>query len=155
MTMKNVLLVAVAATMFALPTLAQEQLLTVPLREPQRIYVCTTPEPILDVLTGLMQPPEKMVDRRSNYMLGKPDGTKDCDYLKDANGDLLAFSSLDNFVEVREETMTFGAEVVNFSLNKSKTPNGEIFFILMLSKPNQEGLYTDVIEPIGKMPDKP
>ena len=153
--MKKVLLAGFAVMVVASTALAQEQLLTVPLREPQRIYVCTTPAPVLDVLTGLMQPPEKMIDRRANYMLGKPDGTKDCDYLKDANGDLLAFSSLDNFVEVHEETMTFGAEVVNFSLNKSKTPNGEIFFALLLSKPNQEGLYTDVIEPIGKMPENP
>lgn len=153
--MKTIVLASVLASVCTTLVLAQSEPLQVPLAAPQRVFVCNTQAALLDVLNGIMQAPGTFVDRRDNYMLTRPDGTKDCDYFRDANGNVLLFATLENFTLVEEENMFFGTEQVNVGLYHGRhAGGGEVYLSLLLALP-VDGSYTKAVEPIGLMPDTP
>ncbi len=151
--MKTVLL---AGVLLAIATTASAQAVQyeLPLREAQQVFVCNNPEAVLDVVTGLMQEPADQVDKRSVYLAGKESQKNQCDYLRDAEGKILYFKTLSGFEKINEEERIISGQEVMLGLYRAQTPTGLAHFVLLFMKP-VDGLYTEVVEPIGLMPDNP
>ena len=152
--MKTVLLSTCLLMGVATNASAQAKRYELALRESQQVFVCNNPEAVLDVVTGLLQEPADQVDKRPQYMAGKDSKSNQCDYLRDAQGNVLLFLTLSDFEIIQEEKRFFAGQEVMFGLYRAQTPAGLAHFVLLFLKP-VNGLYTEIVEPIGLMPDQP
>ena len=151
--MKKVLLAASILATLGTSALAQQGPYKVELEKPQRVFVCTSPDPLMKVLDGFMQVPEKVEDRRGNYMIVQPGGVQACTYLKDEAGNVLIFKNLENFYLMGAQNLLLPGEQTNFGLYQAILPQGINYFILTMTGPIESN--SKAVEPIGQMPDNP